>query len=235
MADFSIEGSTDPFLAVQLAQGESVFAEGGAMAAMEDTIDLTGKARGGFLKSIARAATTGESFFMQQAIAERGPGHLLFAPGHPGEVRVIDIENGSWSLTDGAFLCAEDSLEIATKRNKSISGAFFGGTGGFFIMTVTGTGKLGVSALGAIKEMPIPPGGELVVDSGHVVAWPSTVEMSASLSTGQKGGVLGKVVGSIKTGEGVVLRFRGKGTVLVASRAQPAFIGWISSRMPNSK
>ncbi len=233
MADFSIEGTTDPFLSVQLAQGESVFAEGGAMAAMEDTIDLTGKARGGFLKSIARAATTGESFFMQQANAARGAGHMLFSPGHPGEVRVIDMENGTWSLTDGAFLCAEDSLEIATKRNKSISGSFFGGTGGFFIMTVTGTGKLAVSALGAIKEMPIPPGGELIVDSGHVVAWPNTVEMSASLSTGQKGGVLGKMVGSIKTGEGVVLRFRGGGTVLVASRAQPAFIGWISSRLPS--
>ena len=49
MADFSILGTTDPFLAVQLDQGEKVVAEGGAMAAMEDTIDLTGKARGGFL------------------------------------------------------------------------------------------------------------------------------------------------------------------------------------------
>jgi len=233
MADFSIEGKTDPFMAVQLAQGESVFAEGGAMAAMEDTIDLTGKAKGGFLKSIARAATTGESFFMQEAVAARGAGRILFAPGHPGEVRVVDISNGSWSLTDGAFLCAESSLEIATQRNKSISGSFFGGTGGFFIMTVKGTGKLGVSALGAIQEMPIPPGGELVVDSGHVVAWPDSVEMSASLSTGQSGGMFGKVVGSIKTGEGVVLRFRGNGSILVASRAQPAFIGWISSRLPS--
>ena len=234
MPDFSIEGSTDPFLAVQLDQGETVFAEGGAMAAMEDTIDLTGKARGGFLKSVARAATTGESFFMQNATAARGAGRMLFAPSHPGEVRIIEVMNDAWSLTDGAFLCAEESLEVATKRNKSISGSFFGGTGGFFIMTVSGTGTLAVSALGAIQEMPIPPGGELVVDSGHVVAWPSTAEMSASLSTGQKGGMLGKMVGSVKTGEGVVLRFKGRGPILVASRAQPAFIGWLSSRMPSS-
>jgi len=32
----------------------------------------------------------------------------------------------------------------------------------------------------------------------------------------------------------VVLRFKGSGSVLIASRAQPAFIGWISSRMPKS-
>ena len=159
---------------------------------------------------------------------------MLFAPGHPGEVRILEVNGDSWSLTDGAFLCAEESLSLETKRNKSISGSFFGGTGGFFIMSVSGTGTLAVSALGAIQEMPIPPGGELVVDSGHVVAWPGTAEMSASLSTGQGGGMLGKVVGSIKTGEGVVLRFKGTGSILVASRAQPAFIGWISSRMPKS-
>ena len=54
------------------------------------------------------------------------------------------------------------------------------------------------------------------------------------MSTGQGGGFLGKVVGSVKTGEGVVLRFKGTGKILVASRAQPAFFGWISSRMPSS-
>ena len=159
---------------------------------------------------------------------------LQHAIAAAGEVRVVELEGDSWSLTDGAFLCAEDSLEIATKRNKSISGSFFGGTGGFFIMNVSGSGKLGVSALGAIQEMAIPPGGELVVDSGHVVGWPDTVEMKASMSTGQGGGLLGKVVGSVKTGEGVVLRFKGTGSILVASRAQPAFIGWISSRIPSS-
>ena len=232
MTQFEILGSTDPFLKVHFSQGESIFAEGGAMAAMDDVIDLTGKARGGMLKSIARAAVTGESFFMQEATAERGPGSMLLAPGYPGEVRVLELDSDSWSLTDGAFLCADHDLEIATRRNKSISASFFGGTGGFFIMTVSGTGKLAVSAIGAIQEMAVPPDGELVVDSGHVVAWPSTLDMKASLTTRQGSGLLGKVVGSVKTGEGVVLRFRGNGRVLVSSRAQPAFIGWLSSRLP---
>ena len=232
MTQFEILGSTDPFLKVHFSQGESIFAEGGAMAAMDDVIDLTGRARGGMLKSIARAAVTGESFFMQEATAERGPGSMLLAPGYPGEVRVLELDSDSWSLTDGAFLCADHDLEIATRRNKSISASFFGGTGGFFIMTVSGTGKLAVSAIGAIQEMAVPPDGELVVDSGHVVAWPSTLEMKASLTTRQGSGLLGKVVGSVKTGEGVVLRFRGNGRVLVSSRAQPAFIGWLSSRLP---
>ena len=235
MARFEILGSTDPFMKVHFEQGETIFAEGGAMAAMDDVIDLTGKARGGMLKSLARAAVTGESFFMQEATAERGPGSLLLAPGYPGEVRVIELSGDEWSLTDGAFLCAESGLEIATKRNKSIGSSLFGGTGGFFIMNVSGTGSLAVSSLGAIQEMPIPENGELIVDSGHVIAWPHSVEMKASLSTKKDQGFLGKMVGSVKTGEGVVLRFTGSGSILVASRAQPAFIGWLSTRMPSDK
>ena len=58
--------------------------------------------------------------------------------------------------------------------------------------------------------------------------------MSASMATGQGGGFRGKGVGSVKPGEGVGLRFKGTGKILVASRAQPAFFGWISSRMPSS-
>ncbi len=233
MATFEILGSTDPFVKAHLQQGEAIFAEGGAMAAMDDVIDLSGKARGGMLKSIARAAVTGESFFMQEAVAERGAGSMLLAPGYPGEVRLIDMDNDEWSLTDGAFLCGDHALEISTRRNKSIGASIFGGSGGFFIMSVSGTGTLAVSALGAIQEMEVPAGGELVVDSGHVLAWPSSVEMKASLTTKQGSGLLGKVVGAVTTGEGVVLRFTGQGKVLVSSRAQPAFIGWLSSRLPS--
>lgn len=234
MPRFEVLGSTDPFMKVHMNQGEAIFAEGGAMAAMDDVIDLTGKARGGMLKSLARSAVTGESFFMQEATAERGPGSMLLAPGYPGEVRIIELSGDEWSLTDGAFLCADSALEIATKRNKSIGSSLFGGTGGFFIMKVTGIGSLVVASLGAIQEMPIPADGELIVDSGHVIAWPSTVQMKASLSTKKGQGLLGKMVGSVKTGEGVVLRFTGSGSVLVASRAQPAFINWLSGRMPDS-
>ena len=228
MTQFEILGSTDPFLKVHFSQGESIFAEG-AMAAMDDVIDLTGRARGGMLKSIARAAVTGG---VLHAGSDRRARSRFDAPRpRPRGGAGARLDSDSWSLTDGAFLCADHDLEIATRRNKSISASFFGGTGGFFIMTVSGTGKLAVSAIGAIQEMAVPPDGELVVDSGHVVAWPSTLEMKASLTTKQGSGLLGKVVGSVKTGEGVVLRFRGNGRVLVSSRAQP-FIGWLSSRLP---
>ncbi len=235
MAIFAIDGTTDPFVRVELAQGEMLVAERDAMAAMSDTIDLGGKARGGVLKSLIRSATTGESFFMQEITATRGPGVVMLAPRHPGEVRVLELRNESWMLADGAFLACEPSLEMKTERNKSIGASLVGGTGGFFMMTLTGTGHACLSCVGAVHELEVKPGTELVVDSGHAVAWPADLKMKASLSTGQGGGLLGKVVGSAKSGEGVVLRFHGGttgGRVLVSSRSRESYASWMSELLP---
>ncbi len=235
MALFSIDGTTDPFVRAELAQGETLIAERDAMAAMSDTIDLIGKARGGMLKSLIRSATTGESFFMQEITATRGPGVVMLAPRHPGEVRVLELDDESWMLADGAFLACEPSLEMKTERNKSIGASLVGGTGGFFMMTLSGTGHVCLSCVGAVHELTVKPGEDLIVDSGHAVAWPTHLQMKASLSTGQSGGLLGKVVGSAKSGEGVVLRFNGGSTggkILVSSRSRESYASWMSELLP---
>jgi uncharacterized protein (TIGR00266 family) len=235
MPVFSIDGSTDPFMRVELAQGEAIFAERDAMASMSASLKLTGKAKGGVLKSLARAVTTGESFFMQEISAPDGPGNIMLSPRQPGEVHKIDLDNEEWMLSDGVFLAAEESIAIKTVRQKSLGAAVFGGTGGFFQLQASGSGTLVVSCIGALRKMDVAAGEEIIVDSGHAVAWPKSLSMKASLSTGQGGGIIGKMVGSAKTGEGVVLRFNGGadgGTVLIASRSRPSFIGWISEQMP---
>ena len=77
MARFILEGSTDPFLRVDLTQGDMIHAESGAMASMTSTLELKGKARGGMLNGLMRKALSGESFFMQEISAEQGPGTCL--------------------------------------------------------------------------------------------------------------------------------------------------------------
>jgi uncharacterized protein (AIM24 family) len=103
-------------------------------------------------------------------------------------------------------------------------------------LKVSGTGTLAVSGVGAVREMKVEPGSELIVDSGHAVAWPASLTSKASLSTGQGGGFLKKAVGAAKSGEGIVLRFSGGdegGKVLVSSRSRTSFIGWISDQLPS--
>ena len=235
MATFQIDGTTDPFIRAELEAGESIVAERDSMAAMSENLDLVGKARGGMLKSLIRSATTGESFFMQEITAARGPGTVMLSPRHPGEVRAVELRDESWMLTDGAYLASDESLTLETIRNKSLGTSIFGGTGGFLMLGVQGTGTLCLSCHGAVHEMEIKAGEKLIVDSGHAVAWPADLKMKASLSTGQRGGIIGKVVGSAKSGEGVVLHFDGGSTggrILISSRSRESYGAWISEMMP---
>ena len=237
MPTYTVTGTTDPFVQVQLAQSETVIAERDAMAAMSGTVDIVAKARGGFLKSIVRSATTGESFYLQEITANRGAGTVMLAPRYPGEVRVVAMNNESWMLSDGTFLAADPSLTLETSRNSSWGAALVGNTGGLFMLKVTGTGSLVVSSVGAIHELTIRPREELIVDSGHAIAWPAHLEMRASISTNQNAGLLGKVIGSAKSGEGVVLRFSGGATggrILVSSRSRKSLIDWIESFLPGT-
>ena len=232
MARFILEGSTDPFLRVDLTQGDMIHAESGAMASMSSTLELKGKARGGMLSGLMRKALSGESFFMQEISAEQGPGTVRLAPSVPGEVRVIDMANECWFVGDGGFLACDDEITLQTSRQK-LSGALLGGTGGLFILKATGTGSLAVSAFGAITEVELNGQDELIVDNGHVVAWQETLSYTPSLSTKNSGGMLSKIGGSMKSGEGVVMRFSGQGRVLVSSRSRPSFVSWLVPQLPS--
>ncbi len=235
MPTYTVTGSTDPFVQARLSQGETIIAERDAMAAMSGTIDIIAKARGGFLASLARSAVTGESFYLQEITATRGGGTVMLAPRYPGEVRVIALANESWMLSDGTFLGCDPSLTLETSRNSSWGAALVGNTGGLFMLKVSGTGSLVISSVGAIHELVVKPGEELIVDSGHAIAWPAHLEMRASLSTNQNAGLFGKVLGAAKSGEGVVLRFSGGATggrILISSRSRKSLIDWIESFLP---
>ena len=74
-----------PMVRVDLAAGESIKAESGAMVASSPTIDIESKMEGGFLGALSRKFLTGEKFFFQTLRATRGAGEVLLAPTVPGE------------------------------------------------------------------------------------------------------------------------------------------------------
>ena len=75
-----------PMVRVDLAAGEHIKAESGAMVACSPTIDIESKMEGGFLGALSRKFLTGEKFFFQTLRASRGPGEVLLAPTVPGEI-----------------------------------------------------------------------------------------------------------------------------------------------------
>ncbi|MGB2247694.1 MAG: AIM24 family protein, partial [Alcanivorax sediminis] len=88
-----------------------------------------------------------------------------------------------------------------------------------FWLNLKGSGKLVVSSFGAIY--PVEVDGEYIVDTGHIVAFNETLDFSIT-----KAG--SSWLQSFLGGEGMVCKFKGKGTVWCQSH-NPGSFGWAMS------
>jgi uncharacterized protein (TIGR00266 family) len=229
MPAFTITGDVDPFLHVSLRKGETIFCESDAMVMMEDALDLSSSVQGGLLQAAMRRLANGESFFQQRIEAVRGDGDCLLSPTMPGAVQILDVGKTQYYLSDGAYVAATASVQV-TARMQSLGTALFGGTGGFFIGQTSGSGQIAVSGFGSLFMIDVQQGKEIVVDNGHVVAWDSTLNYEIAASTSRNKGLIGNLVNSVTSGEGIVLRFRGNGKVLLSSRNWDNFASKLRGR-----
>ncbi len=225
MAQFTVTGNVDPFLHVSLQQGEKIYCESNAMVMMETNLELKGKMTGGLGSALMRTFANGESFFQQHIEAIRGAGDCLLSPVLPGAIEVLDVGTTSYLITDGAFVAAESGVGLKV-RTQSLGTALFGDTGGFFICEASGFGKLAVSGMGSSFVLDVEPGKDIVIDNAHVVAWDSALRHEVSVTT-SSGGFMGRLVNSVTSGEGMVLKFSGKGKVVICSRNKDNFITWL--------
>jgi uncharacterized protein (AIM24 family) len=111
-------------------------------------------------------------------------------------------------------------------RTQSLGTALFGQTGGFFICEAGGSGKLAVSGFGSSFVLDVEPGKDIVIDNAHVIAWDARLHYDVSVAT-QSSGFLGQMLNSVTSGEGIILKFSGKGKVVICSRNRSNFTTWI--------
>jgi uncharacterized protein (TIGR00266 family) len=209
-----------------MRQGEKIYCESDAMVMMEAALDLKGKITGGIGAAIMRRFANGESFFQQHIEAVRGDGDCLLAPTLPGAMQILDVGNQQYMLSDGAFVAATSSVELKV-RTQSVGNALFAQSGGFFITETSGVGQVAVSGFGGISQLEVEPGRDIIIDNSHVVAWDSALRYDISVTTGGNSGFLSNLVNSQTSGEGMVLRFSGKGKVLICSRNSTSFQAWL--------
>lgn len=228
--EFNIIGQGDPFLHVKLQQGERIYCQSDAMVTMDSTLELQGKMQGGLMSSLARKFANGGSFFDEYIEATGGYGETLLAPELPGDIQILDCtHNQQYLLNDGAFLAAPDSIQMNV-RTQNIGQAMFGGTGGFFVTQTSGIGQVAVCGFGTMFNMQVTPNNPVIVDNYHVVAWDSNLSYELSVST-KKGGLIGNLINSVTSGEGIVTKFKGNGQVYVCSRNRGSFVAWMASQM----
>ncbi len=197
-------------LTVDLAPGEAIKAEPGAMVLQEGVEMQTGTGGGGLFGGFRRMLG-GESFFVNTFTAQASGGQVSLAPNSPGDIGSFDLHPGTnLFVQSGSFLACTENVQMDSQF-QGFKG-FFSGESLFFIRVYSteGSGTVYYNSYGAIKKVPVQPGSELVVDTGHLVAFSDDVDYSI----GKVGGIRSLIAG----GEGLVMKFRGNGHVWVQSR-----------------
>lgn len=186
---------------------------------------MTSNARGGLGKSIGRMFS-GESLFMATYKAERAGTMIAFASTVAGEVLAIDIGAcGGMICQKGAFLCAEETVDLNVTFTKKFSAGLFGGEG-FILQDITGTGTVFLEIDGNKVEKILAPGEVIKVDTGNVVAFEKTVSYDIETVKGLKNIFLG--------GEGLFLtKLTGPGKVILQTQNFNEFAGRIIRMVPS--
>jgi len=212
-------------LKMNLDAGERLKAESDAMVAMSSNVSVEGRLEGGILGGLGRMLS-GEKFFFQTLTAHNGPGEAYLSPAIPGDLTDITLDGSvPYILQKDGFFAGSEGLEITTKMQNLARGIFSGE--GFFVIRVSGRGTLFVSSYGAIHPFDLSEGEEIVIDNGHLVAWPES--MNYTIEKASSGWV-----SSFTSGEGLVCRFRGPGRVLIQTRNPKGFGSWIKQFLPPS-
>lgn len=218
---YEIIGQTVPAVEISLASGESVYTQSGGMTWQTDGLSMKTNARGGLKKTLGRMFS-GESLFMVNYTAEKEGAKVAFAATMPGVILPVDLSGGKTLIAQkGAFLCAEQSVDLSVTFTKKLSAGFFGGEG-FILEKLSGDGIAFLEIDGDMIEKELAPGEVLKVDSGNVVAFDSTVSYEIETVKG-----LGNILFG---GEGLFLtKLTGPGKVILQTLNLSSFLGSIAS------
>lgn len=222
---YRIIGNTIPAVEVLFEMpGESIYTQSGGMTWMSDGISMNTNTRGGLMKGLGRMFA-GESLFLVTYKAQRPGSTIAFASTSAGQIYALDVgSTGGMICQKGAFLCAQESVDLSITFTKKFSAGLFGGEG-FILQDIHGTGLAFLEVDGDMIERTLAPGEVLKVDTGNIVAFDRTVNYEIEIVKG-----LGNIFFG---GEGLFLtRLTGPGRVILQTQNIAEFAGRIAQFIP---
>jgi uncharacterized protein (TIGR00266 family) len=219
--NFSIDHRPEfAWLTIQVLPGQKLFVEASAMAAMTTNMSMKAKFKGGF-----RRLLSAESLFISEFTAEGGAGEVAIAPGPFGDLEHIALNGETIYLASSCYVAHTDGIQYETKFTgfvKSLLSGF-----GWFLIKMSGQGDVWFNGYGAVFALDVQD--EILVDNNHVVAFSEGLETEIIR--------LGGFKSLFFSGEGFVVRFRGKGKVYLQTKKPSALIRWADGFRPvrNSK
>lgn len=185
---YEIKGGNFPVVTCTLSSGEQMITEKGSMVWMSSNIDM--ETQGGGLGKMFSKAFSGESMF-QNIYTARGEGMITFGSSFPGQIIPLQVSPGrEMILQKSAFLASETGVNLSIFFNKKLGAGLFGGEG-FIMQKISGQGVAFVEIDGELVEYDLKPGEVLVVDTGNVAGFESTVSMDIRQVPGLKNKLLG--------------------------------------------
>ena len=221
---YSIEGEPMPVVICELEAGEKMITEKGAMSWMSPNMKM--ETVGGGVGKMFGRILSGESLFLNNYTAERGPGMIAFASSFTGAIRAFEISPGKNMICQkSAFLASTAGVELSTFFQKKIGSGFFGGEG-FIMQKLSGQGVAFVEFDGYIKEYEIAARQAMIIDTGYLAAMEETCSIDIQSVPGLKNMVFG--------GEGVFnTRITGPGKIYLQSMPISQMAGALLPYIPS--
>ena len=185
---FHVVGDDMQAVVIELAAGQEVQAEAGAMLYMAGDVDMETGMRGGLLGGLKRMVV-GESLFVTR-FRSRVQGQVAFAAPYPGRLKRMDLDGNTWLCQRDSFLCATQGVEIGIAFTKRFGAGLFGGEG-FILQRLAGTGTVFIHAGGHLMEFDLLAGQTLRVDTGCIVAFEEGVRYDIQFVGGFKNALFG--------------------------------------------
>lgn len=185
---YEIKGGSFPVVICQLQSGEKMITEKGAMVWMSPNMEM--ETVGGGLGKMFSKALSGESMF-QNIYTARGDGMIAFGSSFPGRIVPLEIDAGREMIVQkSAFLASEPTVELTITFKKKLGAGFFGGEG-FIMQRLSGRGLAFLEIDGDLMEYQLAPGQKILVNTGNVAAYESSVSMEIETVSGLKNKLLG--------------------------------------------
>jgi uncharacterized protein (TIGR00266 family) len=209
-------------LVVNLAQGDTITAEAGAMTYMSPNIEPhTRKREKSLLGSLGLTILGGQSFWVNDYVATNGPGEVAFVAAPIGDIETLEIRpNQGYIIQKSAYIASTESVDLDIKWEGFTKGLF---GQGLFMIKVKGNGALFINTFGAIDKHTLAAGQTMIVDNFHLVAFSDTCSYKVTKFGGLKETILG--------GEGLVTQITGPGDIYIQTKNVREFVEWLWTLM----
>ena len=213
-------------LVLDVPANQTVLVEASAMAAMDVSLQMKSKIRGGLLQGVGRMLG-GESLFINEFTAQGRNGEIYISPGVPGDIAHYYVEKGHNLLVQSSgFVACSPTIEIDTQF-QGFKGFFSGES--LFLLRATGQGDFWFSSYGGILEIEVSE--NYIVDTSYIVAFEDSLNYSVELIGGLS---FNNLLTGVFGGEGLVCRFSGRGRLWIQTRAINPLLNFLHPFRPVS-